>query len=74
MKVFRILKHDISFSENSKKSRLHTDNMNYKRARNRLQALIKNKKQQYIRENIEKPKELWKTLSQLGLPSKHKST
>ena len=48
------------------------------KARNRLKALIKNKKQNYIsnilRENIVKPKKLLETLSQLGLPSKHKST
>ena len=44
---------------------------------NWLQALINNKKQNYIsnklRENIAKPKELWKSLSQLGLPSKYKN-
>ena len=47
------------------------------RARNWLQNLLKNTKRNYITnkltENIAKSKELWKTLSQLGLPSKQKS-
>ena len=59
------------------KSRLHMDGVNFRKARNRLQTLIKNKKRNYItnklNENIAKPKELWKTLSQLGLPSKKKA-
>ena len=60
-----------------KKSRLHADGVNFRKARNRLQAMIKNKKRNYITnklsENIAKPKELWKNLSQLGLPSKKKA-
>ena len=61
-----------------KKSRLHTDGVNFRRARIRLQTMIKNKKRNFISnkftENIAKPKELWKTQSQLGLPSKQKAT
>ena len=56
MKLSRELEHEISYS------RQYTDIVNYKRARNRLQNLIKNKKRNYITnklsENIAKLKEL----------------
>ena len=46
----------------------------YKEARNEVQRTIKQKKKQYLEEklseNIAKPKELWQTLKQLGLPNK----
>ena len=61
----------------SKNSRDPTDNIKFKNARNRLQDLIKRKKQNFItkklNDNIAKPKELWKTLKSLGLPSKKDS-
>ena len=57
-----------------KKTRLHIDDINYRKARNHLQKLIRKKKRNYIttklNENIGKPKELWKSLKSLGLPSK----
>ena len=60
-----------------KKSRLHNDNLKYKRARNHLQNVIKRKKKNFITnkltENIGKPKDLWKTLKKIGLPSKVKA-
>ena len=46
----------------------------YKEAKINVQKLIKNKKkdfyQEKLRENVGKPKELWKALKSLGLPSK----
>ena len=46
----------------------------YKEAKVTVQKLIKNKKrdfyQEKLRENVGKPKELWKALKSLGLPSK----
>ena len=61
-----------------KRSRLHIDSVNFRRARKKLQTMIKNKKRNFISnkltENIAKPKELWKTLSQLGIQSKKKTT
>ena len=60
-----------------KRSRLHTDNIKFKNARNRLQDLIKKKKQNFIakklNDNIANSKELWKTHKSLGLPSKRES-
>ena len=57
-----------------KKSREASDELLYKRAKNRLKNMIKSKKKNYMRQkladNIGKPKELWKTLKSLGLPSK----
>ena len=57
-----------------KKSKSNVDNINYKKARNQLQQLIKRKKRNFVSqkltENISKPKELWKSLKKLGLPSK----
>ena len=60
-----------------KKSRLHSDNESYKKARNKVQRMIKDKKKIFftgkLNENIGKPKELWKSLKSLGLPSKKSS-
>ena len=57
-----------------KNTRLHTDHVKFKNARNRLQEMIKRKKRNFVtnklKETIAKPKELWKTLKSLGLPSK----
>ena len=60
-----------------KKSRKSTDHVNYKKARNKVQYLINDKKKTFVvgklNENIGKPKELWKSLKSLGLPSKQAS-
>ena len=68
-----IEKQDKSFAK-IKKSRLHRDNENYREARYKVQRMIKNKKKTFVvgklNENIGKPKELWKSLKSLGLPSK----
>ena len=60
-----------------KKSKLYDDNQNYKKARNHVQNLVKSKKRNFfttkLTENAGKPKELWKTLRKLGVPSKEKS-
>ena len=57
-----------------KKTRLHTDHVKFKNARNRLQGTIKRKKRNFVtnklKETVSKPKELRKTLKFLGLPSK----
>ena len=56
------------------KSRLQSDNESYKKACNKVQRMIKNKKKNFVvgklNENMGKPKELWKSLKSLGLPSK----
>ena len=60
-----------------KASGLYDDNVEYKKARNRVQNLIKSKKRNFfstkLTENVGKPKELWKTLKKIGVPSKEKS-
>ena len=54
-----------------KKSRSHSDNENYKKSRNKVQSMIKDKKKNFVigklNDNIGKPKELWKSLKSLGL-------
>ena len=61
-----------------KKSRSHSDNENYKKSRNKVQRMIKDKKKNFVigklNDNIGKPKELWKSLKSLGLPSKKSSS
>ena len=61
-----------------KKSRQPSDSQNYKIARNKVQGMIKKKQKNFIAEklnqNIGKPKELWKSLKSLGLPSKQQSS
>ena len=56
------------------KSKLQIDRNLFIQARNDVQNLIKAKKKRYVdcklRENVSKPKELWKTLKDLGLQSK----
>ena len=58
-----------------KNSKLNIDNIGYKKARNQLQQLIKRKNRNFVSQkltvNISKPKELWKSLKKLGLPSKN---
>ena len=60
-----------------KKSRKSTDHENYKKARNKVQYLINDKEKTFVvgklNKNIGKPKELWKSLKSLGLPSKQAS-
>ena len=60
-----------------KKSKLVIDKELFKAARNSTQSLIYKKKKLFFKEklneNIGKPKELWKSLNSLGLPSKNKS-
>ena len=61
-----------------KKSRSHSDNENYEKSRNKVQRMIKDKKKNFVigklNDNIGKPKELWKSLKSLGLPSKESSS
>ena len=61
-----------------KKSRKECADQNYKKARNRFQTMIKRKKENFVadklNQNIGKPKELWKSLKSLGLPSKQMSS
>ena len=67
-----IIKREKCFS-NFKKTRTITDEKLYHDTRNRVQALIKNKKEKFVEENIKQnqnnSKSLWKTIKQLGLPS-----
>ena len=57
-----------------KKSKLHIDEENYKNVKYQVQNLIRKKKREFyetnLRQKINKPKELWKTLKSMGLPSK----
>ena len=57
-----------------KSTKLHVDEELYKEAKYQAQKLIKEKKKQFykekLKENIGKPKDLWKTLKSLGLSSK----
>ena len=57
-----------------KKTKTHKDHVNFRIARNQVLSLIKKKKKNCVigklNENIGKPKELWKSLKSLGLPSK----
>ena len=57
-----------------KSTKLHVDKELYKEAKYQAQKLIKVKKKQFckekLKENIGKPKDLWRTLKSLGLPSK----
>ena len=60
-----------------KKWKLHTDKNIYNAARYKLQKMIINKKEHFfenkLTESIAKPKDLWKALWSLGLPSKTSS-
>ena len=55
-----------------KKTKLYNDHVNYKKARNNIQKIIKNEKRVFIErkltDNIGKPKELWKILREIGAP------
>ena len=57
-----------------KKSNLHINEENYKKVKHQVQNLIRKKKREFyetnLRQKINKPKELWKTLKSMGLPSK----
>ena len=56
-----------------KKSKLHIDEENYKKVKYQVQNLIRKKKRVFyetnLRQKINKPTELWKTLPAVGLPS-----
>ena len=60
-----------------KSTKLYVDGELYKEAKYHVMKLIKEKKRQFytdkLKENIGKPKELWKALKSLGLPSKKRS-
>ena len=62
------------FYKKFKKSKLHVDYNLYIEAKYNAQKLIKQKKIEFyntkLKENISKPKELWKALKNLSLPSK----
>ena len=68
------LKIAIDYSQNFKKSKLHIDKDIYNAARYKLQKMIINKKRVFFEkkmtESIGKPKDLWKVLRSVGLPSK----
>ena len=68
------LKIAIDYSQNFKKSKLHIDKDIYNAVRYKLQKMIINKKRVFFEkkmtESIGKPKDLWKVLRSLGLPSK----
>ena len=57
-----------------KKSRLHIDEENYKKVKYQVQNLVRKKKSEFygtnLKQKINKPKELSKTLKSMGLPSK----
>ena len=57
-----------------KNLKLHTDEENCSRVKYQVQNLIRKKKKELyetnLRQKINKPKELWKTLKSVGLPSK----
>ena len=61
-----------------KKSRSDSDNENYKKSGNKVQHMIKDKKNNFVigklNDNIGKPKELWKSLKSRGLHSKESSS
>ena len=56
------------------RTKLHVDHERFKEKRNSVQQKIKNKKTNFVRnqlqKNIKKSKELWKVLQNIGLPSK----
>ena len=57
----------------SRTSKMHSDYVNFKKARTHVQNLIKQKTKSFVveklNETIVKPKELWKCLKSLGLSS-----
>ena len=61
-----------------KKSKLQVDNQIYHESKKEVQHLIKHKKQEFflnkLNGNIGKPKELWKAIKNLGLPTKSTPT
>ena len=56
------------------RTKLHVDHERFKEQRNSVQQKIKNKKTNFVRnqlqKNTKKPKELWKVLKNIGLPFK----
>ena len=56
------------------RTKLHVDHERFKEQHNSVQQKIKNKKANFVRnqlqKNTKKPKELWKVVKNIGLPSK----
>ena len=73
-RLWRKLLLGINCLRNSKSSQLHVDNDIFKEAKKEVADLIKTRKREYfenkLSENIGKPKELWKTIKELGLSKK----
>ena len=72
--ILEMIAHRDKLSKKYKKSKLHIDKELFKQARNATLNLIRRKKKEYyegkLKQNIGRPKELWKTLKSLGLPHK----
>ena len=58
--------------KNFKPTKLHIDQELYKESKYYAMKLIKEKKKKFCKENIGKPKKLWKVLKLLGFPCKKK--
>ena len=58
-------------------TKLEVDGLHYRSSKNKVKSLINSKKEIYIKNSLEKnkrdSKKLWKSLKNLGLPSKTKS-
>ena len=76
--VFKKIRHRNTLFENFKNSKSENDKNLYREAQCNVRKLVKSKKRNFyqtkLEENIGKPKELWKTLKSLGLPSKKAPT
>ena len=74
MEIRDKIKTRISLHKKFKKSRSREDENIYKIAKHNVEKIVKQKKRDFyqreLEQNIGKPKELWKTLKSLGLPSK----
>ena len=73
-KVAKAIRLKEKYLKQFKSTKLHIDEDLYKEAKYHTLKLIKQKKSQFykekLKEDIGKPKELWKALKYLGLPSK----
>ena len=61
-----------------KKNRLTINQQNFREAKYKVEDLTKHKKREFfenkLSENVGRPKELWKTIKSIGLPSKKSTT
>ena len=77
MEIREKIKTRVSLYRKFKKSKNRVDEDIYKSAKRDVEKLVKQKKREFyqnkLEQNIGKPKELWKTLKSLGLPSKKAS-